>query len=131
MRYSLSPSGRPSAASLRDTDRLDDLEDGRTAHDEDKQRQQPRSHGVLLLGGLGRLGHVAALGDVTAGLLVGHADSLLGSHCSVVFFAGEVLASYVLKEERERDEIEQFSTLIFNIHYQYFQCIIALSILLE
>lgn len=105
MRYSLSPSGRPSAASLRDTDGLDDLEDGRTAHDEDEQRQQPRSHGVLLLGGLGRLGHVAALGDVTAGLLVGHADSLLGSHCSdVFFFAGEVLASYVQifpsKEER-------------------------------
>lgn len=76
---------RDRVRSLRDTDRLDDLEDGRTAHDEDEQRQQPRSDGVLLLGGLGRLGHVAALGDVAAGLLVGHADSLLGSHCCVVF----------------------------------------------
>lgn len=37
MRYSLSPVGRPSA-SLRDANRLDDLEDGRTAHDEEEQR---------------------------------------------------------------------------------------------
>lgn len=67
--------------SLRDTDRLDDLEYGRTAHDEDEQRQQPRSDGVFFFGGLGRFGHVTALGNVAAGLLVGHADSLLGSHC--------------------------------------------------
>lgn len=72
------------ARALRDTDRLDDLEDGRTAHDEDEQRQQPRSDGVLLLGALVRLGHVAALGDVAAGLLVSHADSLLWGHCSRV-----------------------------------------------
>lgn len=69
---------------LRNADRLDDLEDCGTAHHEDEQRQQPRTNGVLLLGVLRRLGHVSALGDVAAGLLVGHADSLLGGHCAFV-----------------------------------------------
>lgn len=69
---------------LRNANRLDDLEDCGTAHHEDEQRQQPRSDGVLLLGVLRRLGDVSALGDVAAGLLVGHADSLLGGHCAVV-----------------------------------------------
>lgn len=68
------------ARSLRDANRLDDLEDCRSAHDEDEQCQQPGSNGVLFLSGLGRFGHIAALGDVAAGLLVGHADSLLRSH---------------------------------------------------
>lgn len=72
------------ASALRNADRLDDLEDCRTAHHEDEQRQQPRTHGVLLLGVLRRLGHVSALGDVAAGLLVGHADSLLRGHCAFV-----------------------------------------------
>lgn len=69
---------------LRNANRLDDLEDCGTAHHEDEQRQQPRSDGVLLLGVLRRLGDVSALGDVAAGLLVGHADSLLGGHCADV-----------------------------------------------
>lgn len=69
---------------LRNANRLDDLEDCGTAHHEDEQRQQPRSDGVLLLGVLRRFGDVSALGDVAAGLLVGHADSLLGGHCAVV-----------------------------------------------
>lgn len=69
---------------LRNADRLNDLEDCRTAHHEDEQRQQPRTNGVLLLGILRRLGHVSALGDVAASLLVGHADSLLGGHCAFV-----------------------------------------------
>lgn len=70
--------------SLRDANRLDDLEDCRSAHDEDEQGQQPGSDGVLLLCGLVRLGHIAALGDVAAGLFVGHADSLLWSHFSLL-----------------------------------------------
>lgn len=69
---------------LRNADRLNDLEDCGTAHHEDEQRQQPRTNGVLLLGVLRRLGHVSALGDVAASLLVGHADSLLGGHCAFV-----------------------------------------------
>lgn len=71
------------AGSLRDADRLDDLEDGRTAHHEYEQRQQPRSDGVLLLGVLGRFGHVAAHCDVAAGFLVRDANSLLGGHCVI------------------------------------------------
>lgn len=65
---------------LRNADRLNDLEDCGPTHHEDEQRQQPRSDRVLLLGVLRRLGHVSSLGDVAAGLLVGHADSLLGGH---------------------------------------------------
>lgn len=72
------------AGTLRDADRLDDLEDGRTAHHEYEQRQQPWSHRVLFLGVLVRFGHVAAHCDIATGLLVGDADSLLGGHC--VFF---------------------------------------------
>lgn len=68
---------------LRNADRLDDLEDCGTAHHEDEQRQQPRTDGVLLFDVLRRLGDVSALGDVAAGLLVGHADSLLWGHCAL------------------------------------------------
>lgn len=73
------------ARSLRDADRLDDLEDCRSAHDEDEQCQQPGSNGVLFLCGLVWFGHIAALGDVPASLLVGHADSLLWSHFCCVW----------------------------------------------
>lgn len=79
------------ARSLRDANRLDDLEDCRSAHDEDEQCQQPGSHGVLFLSGLVRFGHIAALGDVAAGLLVGHADSLLWSHCLLCLVVGGCL----------------------------------------
>lgn len=68
---------------LRNADRLDDLEDRGPTHHEDKQRQQPRSDRVFFLSVLRRLGHVSALGDVAAGLLVGHTDSLLGGHCAL------------------------------------------------
>lgn len=68
---------------LRNPDRLNDLEDCGPAHHEDEQRQQPRTDRVLLLGVLRRLGDVSALGDVAASLLVGHADSLLGGHCAL------------------------------------------------
>lgn len=68
---------------LRNPDRLNDLEDCGPTHHEDEQRQQPRTDRVLLLGVLRRLGDVSALGDVAASLLVGHADSLLGGHCAL------------------------------------------------
>lgn len=79
--------------SLRDTNRLDDLEDCRTAHHEDEQRQQPRSDGVLLLGVLVRLGDVTAQRDVAAGLLVGDADSLLGGHRVTGMYVYEYLCA--------------------------------------
>lgn len=86
---------------LRNADRLDDLEDCGTAHHEDEQRQQPRSNGVLLLGVLRRLGDVSALGDVAAGLLVGHADSLLGGHCAFVCLLGLGYACKSLERDEE------------------------------
>lgn len=68
---------------LRNADRLNDLEDCGPTHHEDEQREQPGTDRVLLFGVLRRLGDVSALGDVAAGLLVGHTDSLLGSHCAL------------------------------------------------
>lgn len=62
-------------------DTLNNLENCGAADDEDEERQQPGPHGRLLLGGVPRgLGHVAALRDVLAVLLVGHPDPLLGDH---------------------------------------------------
>lgn len=86
---------------LRNSDRLDDLEDCGAAHHEDEQRQQPRTNGVLLLGILRRLGHVSALGDVAASLLVGHFDSLLGGHCAFVCWLGLGYACKSLERDEE------------------------------
>lgn len=62
-------------------DTLNNLENCRAANDKNEEGQQPGSDRRLLLGGVSRgLGDVAALGDVLAVLLVGHADPLLGDH---------------------------------------------------
>lgn len=88
LRAGVEDSRRCVHSTLRNSDRLDDLEDCRAAHDEDEQRQQPRTDRVLLFGVLRRLGDVSALGDVAAGLLVGHADSLLRGHCVLIWGVG-------------------------------------------
>lgn len=66
-------------STLTHPDGLNDLEDGRTHHNEDEKSQQLGRDriAVVLLGGLG---HVASLGDVLGVLLVGLAHAGCGGH---------------------------------------------------